>query len=59
MESTLPLIELDFDTVLEALDDKECTVTVSELAALEPFFQSSEDSILDVEAEVVAAEAVA
>ena len=38
-ESTLPLLRLDLETVVNALDGKEDVLTVSDLAFLEPFFQ--------------------
>ncbi len=41
-ESTLPLIRLDLETVVNALDGKEDVLTVSDLANLEVFFQYSE-----------------
>lgn len=51
-ESTLPLLRLDLETVVNALDGKEDVLTVSDLATLEPFFQYSDpavDGVIDVE----------
>ncbi len=56
-ESTLPLLRLDLETVVNALDGKEDVLTVSDLANLEPFFQypePPESDVIDVEAVEVA-----
>jgi len=38
-ESSLEKIDLEFETVVDALDDKDAVISVSDLAALEPFFK--------------------
>lgn len=56
-ESTLSLLRLDLETVVNALDGKDDVVSVSDLAILEPFFQYPEpplDDAIDVEAVEVA-----
>ena len=56
-ESTLPLLRLDLETVVDALDGKDDVLSVQDLAMLEPFFQypePPEDDVIDVEAVEVA-----
>lgn len=53
VETTLPLLRLDLETVVTALDGKEDVLTVQDLAMLEPFFQYPEppqNDVIDVEA---------
>lgn len=47
-DSTLPLLELDLETVIDTLDGKDNILSVSDLAVLEPFFELR-DEVLDVE----------
>lgn len=47
-DSTLPLLELDLEAVVLALDGKDNILSVSDLAVLEPFF-GPQDEIIDVE----------
>lgn len=52
-ESDLEQIDLDFEVVIDALDDKEDVLSVSDLALLEPFFYPPEFwTTKDVDAEV-------
>jgi len=44
VESTLPLLSFDLDSVILALDEKGNSLSVSDLAILEPFFQYPEPS---------------
>ena len=56
-ESTLPLLRLDLETVVDALDGKDDVLSVQDLAALEVFFQypePPESDVIDVEAVEVA-----
>lgn len=56
-ESTLTLLRLDLETVVNALDGKDDVISVQDLAVLEPFFQypePPEDNVIDVEAVEVA-----
>ncbi len=51
-ENTLPLLRLDLETVVNALDGKEDVLTVSDLATLEVFFQYPEPPEDDNEDEI-------
>lgn len=44
VESTLPLLRFDLDSVVANIDEKCNSLTVSDFALLEPFFQYSEPS---------------
>ena len=52
-ESDLPLCELDCEEVVNAVDEKDESLTVADLAMLEAFFQVSEEGVITVPFEKV------
>ncbi len=44
VESSIKPLDLDFSEVIDALDEKDESVTVSDLSALEPFFCCPDDN---------------
>jgi hypothetical protein len=48
-ESDLQQLDMDFEEVVDAVDDKEESLTVGDLALLEPFFKPDDGSFLNGE----------
>ncbi len=45
VEPDLPQLDMDFEEVVNAVDEKDESLTVNDLALLEPFFKSDEPAV--------------